>query len=50
MSNNNDTLTEREVDVLQCIAEYPSFHEVANQLHVSYNTVKWYTRQIYSKL
>lgn len=47
---NIGTLTQREVDVLQCMADYSSLHQVADKLHVSYNTVKWYTRQIYGKL
>lgn len=50
MTTKHDVLTEREVEVLQCMTDHASLREVASHLHVSYSTVKWYTRQIYGKL
>jgi LuxR family maltose regulon positive regulatory protein len=45
-----DPLSERELEVLQYIAEGLSNHEIAVQMYLSPNTVKVHTRNIYSKL
>jgi predicted ATPase/DNA-binding CsgD family transcriptional regulator len=43
-------LTEREQEVLTCIGDGLSNRQIAEQLTIAFNTVKWYTRQIYNKL
>jgi DNA-binding CsgD family transcriptional regulator len=55
MSNNNlhplrDALSEREQAILRLLAEGLSDRQIAQELFLSLNTVKWYNRQIYSKL
>ena len=45
-----EPLTERELEVLRLIAEGLSNREIAQKLVVALGTVKWYTKQIYSKL
>ena len=45
-----EQLSERELDVLQLIAEGLTNQEVASRLFLSLNTVKAHTRSIYSKL
>ena len=45
-----DPLSDREIEVLQLIAEGLSNPEIAGQLFLSLNTVKVHTRNIYSKL
>jgi DNA-binding NarL/FixJ family response regulator len=45
-----ETLTEREQEILQLIAEGLSNREIAEQLVFSVGTVKWYVNQIFSKL
>lgn len=45
-----DPLTERELEILSLLAEGLSNSEIAERLYVSLSTVKWYKRQIYSKL
>jgi LuxR family maltose regulon positive regulatory protein len=45
-----EPLSERELEVLQLIAEGLSRQEVAESLFLSLNTVKTHTRNIYSKL
>lgn len=44
-----DGLTQREVDVLRCIAEGLSNQEIAERLHVSEATVKTHINNIFSK-
>jgi DNA-binding CsgD family transcriptional regulator len=48
--NLSDPLTEREQEILGCLAEGLSNQEIANRLHLALRTVKWYNSQIYSKL
>jgi predicted ATPase/DNA-binding CsgD family transcriptional regulator len=45
-----DALTERERDIARLIADGLTNHEIAQQLVLTHGTVKWYCRQIYSKL
>jgi LuxR family maltose regulon positive regulatory protein len=45
-----EPLTEREVEILQLIAEGLTNPEIANRLFLSLHTVKTHTRNIYSKL
>ena len=45
-----DPLTEREVDILGRIAEGLSNREIGQALFITVDTVKWYNKQIYSKL
>lgn len=44
-----DELTQREVDILRCIAEGLSNQQIANRLHVSEATVKTHINNIFSK-
>jgi DNA-binding NarL/FixJ family response regulator len=44
------TLTDREIQVLQLLAEGSSYKMVAHQLNISYHTVNAYTKKIYEKL
>jgi DNA-binding CsgD family transcriptional regulator len=55
MGNTNgqllrDSLTERENEILKRLSAGLSDQEIADELFLSLNTVKWYNRQIYSKL
>jgi DNA-binding NarL/FixJ family response regulator len=45
-----ETLSERELEVLQLIAQGLTNQEIASRLFVSLNTVKAHTRNIYGKL
>jgi LuxR family maltose regulon positive regulatory protein len=45
-----DELSERELDVLQCLAQGMSNKEIADSLYVSLNTVKTHLKRIHSKL
>lgn len=45
-----ESLTERDMDVLSLLAERKTNREIAEELVLSVNTVKWYARQIYGKL
>ena len=45
-----EPLSERELEILQLIADGLSRQEIANHLFISLNTVKSHTRNIYSKL
>jgi predicted ATPase/DNA-binding CsgD family transcriptional regulator len=45
-----EPLTEREAGILRLMAEGLSNPEIAAQLVLSSETVRWYTKQIYSKL
>ncbi len=43
-------LTSRESEVLKHLTNGLSDKEIANELSLSINTVKWYNRRIYAKL
>ena len=45
-----DPLTERELEILQLMAEGLTNSEIAEHLYVTPATIKWYKKQIYSKL
>jgi LuxR family maltose regulon positive regulatory protein len=45
-----EPLSERELEVLQLIAEGLTNPEIASKLYLSLNTVKVHTRNIYGKL
>lgn len=45
-----EPLTDREVGILARLADARSDQQIADELFLSLNTVKWYNRQIYSKL
>lgn len=45
-----DPLTEREVEVLTLIADGLNSREVAERLHLSVTTIRWYLRRMYTKL
>jgi LuxR family maltose regulon positive regulatory protein len=45
-----DPLSERELEVLQCIADGLSNQEIASRLYLSLHTVKVHSRNIYGKL
>jgi LuxR family maltose regulon positive regulatory protein len=45
-----EPLSEREIEVLQLIAEGLTNPEIAGRLYLSLNTVKVHTRNIYGKL
>jgi LuxR family maltose regulon positive regulatory protein len=45
-----ESLTERERDVLRLLRSELSLREIANELYISHNTVKGYSKAIYRKL
>lgn len=45
-----DPLSERELEILDGLKQGATDREIAQKLHLSLNTVKWYNRQIYAKL
>jgi pimeloyl-ACP methyl ester carboxylesterase/DNA-binding CsgD family transcriptional regulator len=45
-----DQLTDREKEILKCLSAGLSDQQIAAELFLSHNTVRWYNRQIYSKL
>jgi predicted ATPase/DNA-binding CsgD family transcriptional regulator len=49
-ANTLDHLSEREREILARLADGLSDRQIADELFLSLNTVKWYNRQIYSKL
>jgi len=49
-SKDPRALTDRELVVLQCLAHGQATKEVAEEIHVSEETVKTYLKQIYRKL
>lgn len=47
---SDDRLSEREITILRCMSAGRSNKEIAEELYLSVNTVKWYARSIYRKL
>jgi LuxR family maltose regulon positive regulatory protein len=45
-----EPLTDREMDVIRLMAEGLKYHEIAERLFISLNTVRFYVKEIYSKL
>lgn len=45
-----ETLTDREIEVLRCLSDMMTTPEIAAQLFVSVNTIKAHLKHIYSKL
>ena len=45
-----ETLNDRELQILRLLAARLSYREIAEELYLSLNTIKWYARNIYSKL
>ncbi len=45
-----EPLTDREVSILRLMAAGLSHAQIAEELYLSVNTIKWYSSQIYSKL
>ncbi len=45
-----DPLTDRELEILHLLADELSNGDIAERLYLSLSTVKWYKKQIYSKL
>lgn len=45
-----ETLKEREIEVLRLMADGLSNREIGDQLYIGVETVKWYAKNIYSKL
>ena len=45
-----DPLSKREVEILRLLAEGYSNGEIAQKLYIAPETVKWYNKQIFSKL
>lgn len=50
MTDLQESLSEREIEILACLVEGVSNREIANRLHLAYQTVKGYNSDIYSKL
>jgi predicted ATPase/DNA-binding CsgD family transcriptional regulator len=48
--SDNSVLTDRETEIIQLIADGLNTREIAAKIHLSVTTVRWYMRQIYSKL
>ena len=49
-ATSQDLLNEREQEILQRLSTGLSDQQIADELFLSLHTVKWYNRQIYSKL
>jgi LuxR family maltose regulon positive regulatory protein len=45
-----DPLTDRELQILRLLAARRSYREIAEELYLSLNTIKWYAKNIYGKL
>lgn len=48
--NSLDTLKPREIEILCLMAEDLTNREIAEQLYIGVETVRWYAKKIYSKL
>jgi LuxR family maltose regulon positive regulatory protein len=45
-----EPLTERELQILHLLSARRSYREIAEELSLSLNTIKWYAKNIYAKL
>ena len=45
-----EPLNDREIQILRLLSARLSNREIADELYLSVNTVKWYARSIYDKL
>jgi LuxR family maltose regulon positive regulatory protein len=45
-----EPLSDREKQILHLLAARRSYREIAEELYLSLNTIKWYTKNIYGKL
>lgn len=45
-----DPFTKRELQILRLLADGSTNNEIASELVLSLETIKWYNKQIYSKL
>ena len=45
-----EPLTDREVQILRLMAAHLTYQEIADELFLSVNTIKWYAKNIYGKL
>ena len=45
-----EALTERELEILRLKTQRCTNREIANELSLAYNTIRWYITEIYSKL
>ena len=50
MAEFGEELSDRELEVLQCLVDGSSNKEIAAQLFISQNTVKVHLRNVYTKL
>src|SRR5438034_1050846 len=50
LTESGEELSERELEILRYIADGRSNQQIADALVVTLNTVRWYNKQIYSKL
>jgi ATP/maltotriose-dependent transcriptional regulator MalT len=50
VENLVEPLTKRELEILSLLAANRTNQEIASALSLSLNSVKWYARQIYTKL
>lgn len=49
-STIQETFKKRELEILRLIANGWSNRQIANELYLSVNTVRWYNKQLYAKL
>lgn len=47
---DGEILSDREIDVLRCLAAGPSYKVIGQQLFLSLNTVQFHIKSIYRKL
>jgi predicted ATPase/DNA-binding CsgD family transcriptional regulator len=45
-----ETLSPREIEILRLVAEGLTNREISQKLHLTIETIKWYNKQIFSKL
>jgi len=50
LTNGVEALTERELEILDLLADNYSNQDIATRLHLALSTVKWYLRQMFGKL